>query len=798
MFELALKEGLPIPLTIQYLNSKVLDPKKIGMATIRLSDNRLVVDHIDMEDATEGATLNKEVINQLIKIKDIEFGSSYSIRVVNETSLRLDLKRMNLVLSIDKDALSLAANNTRTTILPPSSVESITGVLDYDLGLSNTYRREGKYHNNANYLSLDNYFSYKEHHLNFNGSLYGSGTKNHNATLYRALYERDVNGFRFATGMMDSWNMQSLSNVSGISGGQIYGFSLGNNASSLKQNNSISLTPIEVFLPSNGEVLLYRDGKLLSIQSYPMGRFEVDTENLPWGLYNVTVAVKVDGKIYSETVQRVNKVFSARSRDFKWQMWGGLLHSSNNYIGAYSTKSKKKIPKDTWLLGASGNNTVQYLNGIGLGTSVYGFDKVGVVEQNINIPFNSVFSYNFQGLGSTDSSWRVINTLNVALPGGVSLWTSQEKGLFKKRLDVYDTDLYSYGGTLNVGAVISGAGSITASYNRDRYNKSNYYNVDYYQHLLSGRYGNLGMRMGMQRYSNNNNSDLGKYISLDFSLPLGNWASLGVSHERRGTIANLNMQKNFDNSAISSVGAELTKNISGQSDERNLVGLGSYLSFDGKYAAGSANINRSANGFLSSNVVARGELGWAGKNLAMGARKQGSGAGVIVNTGLDQGELTAKINGQMHTVGGAQSYLALAPYNTYSFEMMNGKDSKDSFDIIKGKKKTFTLYPGNVAVFNPEIKRMVTVFGRMKMPDGKLLSNVDIKNHIGSTRTDSSGSFSIDVDVNYPVVTSSTNGKACSVTLNLIGAKGVYWAGDITCEPDLAQANIHMGKDYES
>lgn len=73
-------------------------------------------------------------------------------------------------------------------------------------------------------------------------------------------------------------------------------------------------------------------------------------------------------------------------------------------------------------------------------------------------------------------------------------------------------------------------GTLSASYNDDKKNDSHYYNADYYQNIFTGRFGTLGVRAGVQRYNNgSSNANTGKYIALDFSLPMGNWLSAGVS-----------------------------------------------------------------------------------------------------------------------------------------------------------------------------------------------------------------------------------------------------------------------------
>ncbi len=50
-------------------------------------------------------------------------------------------------------------------------------------------------------------------------------------------------------------------------------------------------------------------------------------------------------------------------------------------------------------------------------------------------------------------------------------------------------------------------------------------------------------------------------------------------------------------------------------------------------------------------------------------------------------------------------------------------------------------YPGNIALYQPEVRQLVTVFGRLKLPNGEYIKYASIRNHIGRTKTDQNGEF---------------------------------------------------------
>ena len=116
-------------------------------------------------------------------------------------------------------------------------------------------------------------------------------------------------------------------------------------------------------------------------------------------------------------------------------------------------------------------------------------------------------------------------------------------------------------------------------------------------------------------------------------------------------------------------------------------------------------------GYVNTNLTASGSVGWQGKNIAASGRTDGN-AGVIFNTGLeDDGQISARVNGRIFPLSGKRNYLPLSPYGRYEVELQNSKNSLDSYDIVSGRKSHLTLYPGNVAVIEPEVKQMVTVSG---------------------------------------------------------------------------------------
>lgn len=784
-FSRSLEQGMTVPVYIRYNETDEKSQQKIADAIISLVDGNITVKSVMLADLPNNAVLSKKTRELVEKIRDVKFRENTTIELSSDAQLKLNISSFHLELVVSREALTEAIV-ARSTLLGPSSAERLSNVLNYNVG--SYYNNYQTGNSSRSYVTLDNTTSLRENHFNINGSIYGIGDSNTSNRLYRAMYERDYNGRRLAIGMLDTWNVQSIASLSALNGGKIYGVSYGNKGNSVNQETSLSLTPITVFLPAAGEVHILRDGRLLSVQNFNMGSYEIDTSRFPYGIYDVTVDIVINGRTINSRISRINKIFSphqtAGLQGLNWQLFGGSLDFDRVRYKYHYYQNAGSV--QTWLAGGAASMTFAVLSGLNLKTTLYAFDNNAVNESDISLNVNEYISVGSQLLVANDSSWRNVSNLSLNVPGGFgSIWTSREDSKIGNRLPVQERDNYSVGGTINLGKVVPHGGSLTISQTENRYSGNKYRNVDYSTALYSSRYATVGLRAGIQRYYYNNSRDDGRqerYISLDFSLPLASWLSLGLSRDRYGsTQGNLSARKQFSEGAIQSVGLSTSTRLSGEQHYDNNYSVNGNLNYATKYNSGSVSVTRAADNSTNTNFTSQGSVAWVGNNVGLSKDRETSG--VIVNTDIvGSGRLAAKINNRNYILSGKSNFVALPPYAKYRLEILNDKNSEDSFDIVSGRKQDLTLYPGNVSVINPEVKSMVTVFGRIRYPNGKLASNTDIHNHIGKTRTDVKGEFAIDINKKFPVITLiSIDGNICEADLNIDRARGATWIGDIQC-----------------
>lgn len=784
----ALEEGMSVPvfLRLNDANKQNQSEKKIADAIIVIDNDKIKLSSIQLIENNQGATLNQLLVDKIESKKNAIFNENNSIAIDINAVLQLNVSSFNLSLDVDKSAFA-PKEHARQSILGNSSVNSFSAVANYDLGVFQS-RVKNAQDSSSSYFNLDTLLAKAEHHFNINASAYSIGKSNSNIELYRAMYEHDFNGLRFAIGLMSTWNLQSLASLTVLSSSKIYAASIGNNSSSRVVNKQQSLTPIYAFLNSPGEVRIYRQGKLLNIQNFPMGNFEVDTSMLPYGIYEVTIETVIDGKVVTTQHQTINKSFGTANGNFdqlNWEIYGGYIDfDKRHYIkegGAYN-----QTPEKSYLIGSSFAYNFPVLSGIRFQMSNYGFDKFIVQETNISVAVNNYLSIAWQGMLENHGSHRNISTLSINIPEGYgSLWASKEKTIVRGDLPLYEADSYSYGGTINFDKIMDRTGSFTISNTKDKRVGSDSINYEYANTLFSGRYGTVGLRAGVQRYHyDNQNSTNEKFINLDFSLPLSTWLSTGISSTNGNVKANIYVNKNFENSVITNAGVSVSKLVhdkdNGESDFSTL----GYASYDTKYNSGTVTINRPDNKRLNGNLTSRGSIAYS-EGMITPSGQQGK-SGIIINSDIKgSGSMLAKVNGQNYPISGKNTFIPLSPYSDYDIQLMNDGKSKDSFDIISGRNKSVTLYPGNIAFYQPEVRQLVTVFGRLKSPNGELLKYASIRNHIGRTKTDQNGEFSMDVDVRYPVISllQEDQQTICEADLDLKGAQGAMWVGEVTCQP---------------
>lgn len=817
-FQMALKQGLSVPIYLKVKNTNVVidDVSKLDKfaeATVVLRDDRLYIDNINYHLSNKAAKLSAKSEEALKKANGQFFDSSELLQLSTDIALKIDIERFVLTMEVDERGFEPVMKE-RVNVLPLSTVDKVSSILNYDLGIFNVKENQNSSNLTSSYLNYQLISAYKENNITLNGSLYDAlSAEKQDAVLREVMFKRDVDGKEFKMGMADSWNFQSIGRMSALNAKKIYGIGLTNNSKTNIYRSEQSLTPVIAFLPEPGDVLVYRDGKLLSSQSYAIGTYEIDTSRYPVGIYNVEVQVVINGRVKSTHTQRINKPFVTNglsSRKWYWDLYAGYVKDRQvNRKSLQNTNQYMHDYEDTYIAGFSLSKRFDVLSGLDVATSNYVIGDNFYNENSLNLQVLDYGSIDWTVLLSGAGSYRNSVNFNVVLPRNIgNAWVGYEKSSFKEDLSIGDSDNVVYGTSLNLNAILpfdANLGSVYINRSHDFAGQNSNMNLSYGTNLYTNRFGTVSVQAGLQQYQDNlsGRKDRNKYISFNLSMPLGRYISTGLASYNGDLNLIMNARKTFDTGFIRSAGLGLSKGLSSSDNSNDKSGLGvnAYTTFEAKYASGTANLARSASGRLTGNLMLQGSMGIAGGAVVASGQKNNSG--IIIESNLNNNAIgSAKINGIQYSLTGKRNFIPLEPYKTYQVELMNNKNSKETLSILSGREFAMTLYPGNIAKHKPEIKQMITVFGRLVDDNGEAMAGRVIKNHIGQTVTDEAGSFALDVDAQYPsinlmsdtdiVMKQELMNSGCEMSIDFSKSRGVLWLGDVSCHL-LTQENTPSG-----
>lgn len=767
-FASALRDGLSVPVQLRYQDSlsgtDTTTEDAVGSATLILKGDAIYLLNVDFSEQKGHGLLNDSLIAKLSVDDERKFDSQGKLYVDNDATMHLDLIAMQMVIQVSRTAFNSSHQNNDSKELMPS-IHELTSVHRYNFGYS--FNNSDAIYLDSNYLQLGSTLSFAADHLFLDGSLYNLGKEGQNGQLYRAMYERDLDNRRIAGGMVSTWDLQSLGLVSALNTGRIYGASYGNQAFSRQSGSDNSTTPVQVFMPANGEVHVYRDDRMLAVVNLPIGNQTLDTKTFPNGVYNVTVEVYVDGRLVNTSTQRVTKLGGNNQfvDNWGWQAWGGMMEPS--------MESQSNSP----LAGISMSRTHGAFT---FSSSGYTFSEATVGEGSVRWHPMDNFNVGGQTMLSSEGSYRIGSNLNLRILDNLTFWGAQEKLVNGSRLTLSESDQVSMGASLNLGGWVNRLGLVSVNTTHDRISNKTRTYLDYSQNIYSGTYGTLSARGSLQNTGTGGGWD-NKSITLDYSIPLGSRFSLGISSNELGqTMTNLGYQTYLDG-VINQVAINANKVLN--DDTASSPALSSSVGFGHKLASGAFSVNRTSQGDLNGNLTARGAVGQADKYITL-TGKGDSNAGILIDTGQEStSQMLAKINGLDYLLEGKESFITLAPYQEYEVELLNSKSSLGSYEINTGKVR-YTLFPGNVAKLDASltVREMVTVFGVIRAEDGSLLSNARIDNHIGTTMTNEVGEFSLDVDKANPMLMFKRGDDYCEVDLDIRNENGAAWVGDIICQ----------------
>ncbi|MGL4674046.1 MAG: fimbrial biogenesis outer membrane usher protein, partial [Wohlfahrtiimonas sp.] len=165
-FVSALEEGMSVPVFLRLNDEakKSQSESKIADVVIVIDQDKIKLSSLHLIDNDQGAKLNNLLVDKLESKQNAIFNENNGIVIDNNAVLQLNISSFNLSLDVDKSAFA-AKEHARQSVLGNSSVNSLSAVANYDLGVFQSRVKDAK-NSSSSYFNLDALFAAAEHHFN--------------------------------------------------------------------------------------------------------------------------------------------------------------------------------------------------------------------------------------------------------------------------------------------------------------------------------------------------------------------------------------------------------------------------------------------------------------------------------------------------------------------------------------------------------------------------------------------------------------------------------------------------------
>jgi len=618
-------------------------------------------------------------------------------------------------------------------------------------------------------LKSNSTFAYQENRLQIIGSIQNDNVNN----IDTAVFSRDWQGKEYQLGYFRS----NSGNFQFMGDSPIRGIRL---ASSLKTREDLRQTAgneLKVFLAERSEVLLFKNGRLLSSRFYDQGTQVLDTTTLPDGAYDITIKIRQSGNqtreetlFYVKTTQLppvdqalyffeagelLNsksdsgfanntglKLFRGGYHDRLSDQFGflaGLSQVEDNY--SFELGLTHIGRHHQFSMGAFSGNNSKSGGRLNLRTQVADFFINANFRKVTNDKYDPTDLSDFIGAPSAQSSI----TLTTALPFGRFELSARSNRRNNTRLKNYSSRLNFPRLRINASEMLSG---ITVS----RENGVNF-GLMTLEFRLSGKHFSGQLR---PEYTFNDD------IATDFSKDIQTRGV--VSWQDRDIYTDKDLRVDLRarrQSELKSYGAEL--DLATQSGRARLqaehVRKGSKSS--------TRVVGNAYTSFLLNNSSAK-----------LGSRNQSQSAILIkINGDITDTAFDVLVNGKPRGIAYPNKTLAvnLRPYERYQIQI---RQRGSSFVDYDQKTKNVTLYPGNVVTFAWQVTQLDVVFGQLFDQYAFPITNALISGVSGLSTTDDEGIFQAEILRGTKTINIETKTATCKINLpdytskNGIGALG--------------------------
>lgn len=665
-----------------------------------------------------------------------------------------------------------------------------------------------------NMLSIANTTGSQTYSLN-NLSIFGAGnntfnvtsnvtdavttqTSNTTYTLQNMNFTRLQNGNYYQVGMITPDSSGGF-----LGGPTVLGASI-QNYGVLPENAQGS--PLVVFLPLPSQVAIYRNGYLISTQSFNAGKQNIDTSSFPTGSYEVTLQVTNNtGQTTSQTQFFVKQSTLPPAGSPNYQVSLGVLQSNTTNAGGVNSFVLPKflsVPLLTY------NQLRKISSAFGLQTSLmttfnraylsetlnyYGMSwqfSPGVLVSN-NKQFGWLFNFmylpvNFPNFQLTSNNQRISNSQSSNISTPQSVTASNFSPVAQSSFQSTNSANW----TINAKTQVS----FSQSYNKSPgAGGQTQYGLTFSRALYSSELFSLQLSSSVVK-ANGQSATVSVSLNSSFDTVYDINVGLGVGYSNANTITNTdgstyNVYKPNYNETITKTNvwgpssentlvasANLSQSFTTNTNSFNVNYVSSLMAASMNFSNTKAKQYTNVNGALESNAQTTNQLsGNILNNIAITSSgissgyQGGNNSGIMANI-VAPSKVSAEVYINAQDYGSVSSDDSKAffvpPYQTYTVAIQPNGATQYGFDT---RPKIETVYAGNIANVKWVLSKEYVLFAQIVDEAGKPLVNALMlsDNPSDFNTTDDNGYIQANLSETATSISfKNMNGDRCTITLD--------------------------------
>jgi|GEM_PF-3347130 len=753
----------------------MLGKQVIGSATLHIEDDALLLKNISSLDLSAVKSEYQAVLNQLLEAKILRSGVVCSAELSQEAQCQSGQK----VLSLDYDPSTLQATifvnanwlndkkqqEVQRDKLGKSSFSAPSAILQQNLNFSSE--------DSINYNAQTN-FSLGEQQFYLSGSAYRNYGRAE-TKLESAYWLHDFEGEYLSVGYRSSWDNSTYMGATSafFPRKDLLGVSYGTSRRTLSTTAEESDVPVNVFMPTTGKVEVYREGRLINTQLLEAGLQKLDTHEFPYGVYDVEVKIFSGNKLIDTQSHTVYKKTDGTGK-LEYNFWVGSTQDRDFY--GVSDKNQNGLS-----VGATAR--LPLTASLDLEGGAYHLEDTSAVELGVRKLFTSGVDLQANLIGTQHGSNGLDSRVSFDLLGlrnSISYLWFDAKEEVDRRNYRSDSNRLSYSGYFSLPY----GQSLSANLERDWQQEASRASLRYSKFFNMGSSDTLQLELSLsQDWQKEADTDNVAFLSLSYSFGAND-----MNTTLRGSGYNNGDYLGEVSSDYQISGSDILRSVNGRVS-RSKQDTSAYVGarFDSRVLGGhiSGQYHNYDKGSEKSNLFGSLQSTVGGNVHGIAMSGQNSQAGLIINTNqTGDDNLVAVANGQRFVMKEGHNFVPLSAYqnNTVYFDVKGREDQTFKFD---NNSYGFTAYPGNVGYKKVEVTQAVEVVGQLRNPQGEVIPQTIMTNHIGNAVTDINGMFSAVISREHPTLHIEEGQYLCDFDLSdqiaEQGDKGFVFVGDMVC-----------------